>query len=166
MPNWCEGNIRVRGTYIKIVKFFRENLKALKYDKKGTIQDIPVTVREDSDYYTVIRKPDDDCQDEFWINGTNRQFINAKEIELIDDSDDEFQEIVICIDGFKGAWSIDLEHFGPMAEKYGVDIKIFGFERGIQFAELAEFRRDGTVYEKTVRYNDWDWECPCPNLGG
>ena len=126
MPNWCEGNIRVRGTYIKIVKFFKENLKALKYDKKGTIQDIPVTVGKDSDYYTVICKPDDDCQDEFWINGTNRQFIDTKEIELIDYSDDEFQEIVICIDGFKGAWNIDLEHFGPMAEKYGVDIKIFG----------------------------------------
>ena len=166
MPNWCEGNIRVRGTYDRIVSFFKENVRALKYDETFTLKDIPAEFVKEDDYYAVIRKPYEKCEDEFWIKGSRRQFIESKEIGLADYGDNDFDEITICIDGFKGAWDIDTECFGPMARKYGIDIKIFGFERGMQFAEWAEFKRDGSVNEKTIRYNDWAWDCPFPNLGG
>lgn len=169
MPNWCEGNIRVRGTYDKIVKFFSENLIALKQSKNPKLlyDELPAKIHKDSEFYTEIRKPDNGpFQKEFWFKDTNRQFMNADFVGLSDWSEDPLQEIVICVDGYKGAWGIDLEGFKAMAVKYGVDIRIVGYERGMEFMETAELYRNGKINEKTSRFNDWMWDCPCPNLGG
>lgn len=169
MPNWCDGNIRVRGTYDKIVKFFSENLMALKRSgpPRFEIDDIAVKIRKDGDYYTSIEKPDGEgFEEEFWFKDSRRQFIRVVNVELIDCGEDYLQEITCCVDGFHGAWCIDLDYYGPLAVEYGVDIKIIGFDKGMEFMEIAEFYRDGRVSEKTERFSDWDWECIRPNLGG
>ena len=166
MPNWCDGNIRVRGTYDRIVKFFKETLVALKADEKGEIVEVPIKVIKDGDFHTVLCKPDKLNIQEFWFQGSKRQFLKRKSVHLTDYSDEDFQEIVICVHGFHGAWGIDLDAFETYAKKYGVDIKIVGYERGMEFVEWAEFLRDGQVKEKTERFDDWDWDCPWPNLGG
>ena len=167
MPNWCDGNIRVRGTYDKIVKFFSENLMALKRSgpPKYEMLDIPVEVFHD-DYFTHLDKPDDKCEEEYWFKDSRRQFMKADRIEIVDYSDNDLEEIICCLEGFHAAWSVDAEYYGPLAKKYGVDIKIMGFDQGLEFMEIAEFYRDGTVIVNEKRFNDWRWECPRPNLGG
>lgn len=168
MPNWCDGSIRVRGTYTQIVRFFSENLVALKGSgpPKFELEDLPVKVYHDGDYYTRLEKPDKDCLDEFWFKDSRRQFMNTKCVEIVDTGDGELEPITCCIDGFRGAWCIDLDYYGPLAVKYGVDIKLVGFDKGCEFMEIAEFYRDGTASEKIERFSDWDWECIRPNLGG
>lgn len=166
MPNWCDGNIRVRGTFQKIVKLFSESLFALKLDEKRTLVDIPVKIVWDGPYFVHLDKPEDGCENEFWFKDSRRQFMDVERIELADYSDDDSQEIVICIEGFHGAWNIDLECFQALAKKYQVDIRIVAYDRGMEFCDTAEFYCNGKFLNKVIRYNDWMWECPRPNLGG
>lgn len=68
---------------------------------------------------------------------------------------------------FKSAWAIDTEPLANIAKKYEIDIRVNGYEMGMQFEQLLEVSRNGTVKcESFIQYEDYEWECPMPLLGG
>ena len=168
MPNWCAGNIRVRGTFENIVRLFKENLSAIKVcwdnDIPKTVE-LPPKVTVDDWCVTISN----DEHDDLYIKGTHRNFIGGR-VEICDNSGDDGKEFVFVQDGYRAAWGIDInttnKAFRDMAQKYGVDIKLYGFEQGMEFAETAEYYRNGTEKHETQKWDDWDWDCPCPNMGG
>ena len=168
MPNWCEGNLRVRGSWMDICSFFKENIVALKHSKDPRLAFEEVKPEVDiTDWHIVIKKPDKDCEKEFYITDTNRQFILKDEIRLENLwIDEKAPDIVVVADHYRGAWNIDGEAYVEKAKKYNVDIKIIGYDCGMQFEEIVEVHKDGTILDRCKRYNDWCWECPEPYLGG
>ena len=45
-------------------------------------------------------------------------------------------------------------------------MKIHGFEKGMQFSQLIEIVDGEILQDKEIKYDDWDWDCPCPLIGG
>ena len=45
-------------------------------------------------------------------------------------------------------------------------MKIQGFERGMEFSQVIEIVDGEIVQDEELHYNDWNWDCPCPEMGG
>ena len=45
-------------------------------------------------------------------------------------------------------------------------MKIFGVERGMEFCQDIEIADGVVVKSEQITYDDWDWDCPFPEMGG
>ena len=172
MPNWCKGNIRLRGRRNAIVEFLKNELESTGYDR---LEDGPVTgtLEINDEYDEVSVKIPEDKRDllfaAFYIKGTRRNFIDGKDISVYMDNEDADEVHTICIDDFRAAWHIDPEPYVTKSERYGIDIRILGFERGMQFIQDIEIIKGKLVNETYTTYDelvDWVWKCPMPHMGG
>lgn len=169
MPNWCEGNLRVRGKWEDIVRFFTEEVRALIPPSKESYiyVDVNPKIITKSKGTLILGKSKGTEITEFWIKDTCRNFIRDSEIVLENWYPDEPEhEIVAFVDHFRAAWGIEADAYIPIAKKYNVDIRLFGWECGMQFGEKVTILRDGTVNYESFHYDNWDWDCPFPDLGG
>jgi len=66
----------------------------------------------------------------------------------------------------KQAWGFQKEDFVQISKKYNLDLRITGFERGMEFAEEIEVIQGLCTIDRVIEYSDYRWECPCPTLGG
>lgn len=104
-------------------------------------------------------KSDKDC----WIEGTTRGFVE----NLYEDfSFAEDDEIFTALLGAKFAWAVNAEELLALCKKYSVDMKLYAFEKGMEFNQDilivdGEIRRD-----EEIKFEDYNWECICPELGG
>lgn len=153
MPNWCEGTLKVRGTVEDLKRFVLEGLhpvdflgefkEGLKLNEYGNVES------------------NETC----YIENVHRGFakgINAYFSEFEDDGKE-----VICFDA-KFAWGISAEELLETCKKYNVDMKIYAFERGMEFNQDIEIV-DGAIVkdeEITFKGKDYEWECIMPLLGG
>ena len=169
MPNWCEGNIRFRGTYANIKKFLMNEIVACRFDgKTGENVEEKVNI-EDTGYSLIISLPSE--RHWFYIKTTRRNFFDGDDpLEIwMDEEDEKNGKMVVCIDRFKAAWSFEkCDAWIAFAKKYDFDVKMWGYEKGMLFEQVKTILRDGTVKEEVKEYEPgrWDWDCPMPNYGG
>lgn len=161
MPNWCEGTFRARGNIENIKKFIIEGLGPVERDSLKVFEvegdnDVAMDFEIETKYGLV------------WIKETHRHFFDFSEwnfitLYWINMLSREVQIIV----PFKAAWDIRETDISKISKMYGIAIKVNGFERGVRFERSVETTASGTVKEDIVRkYDDWDWDCPMPLLGG
>lgn len=150
MPNWCVGTLRVRGTKENLTKFVLEGL-------------LPVTYFGSE---TEPLKMDDlgliDCE-RCWIKGTYRGFVVASHV-YFDDLEDE-EETTIGLET-EFTWGISAEELLQSCKKYGVDMRIHAFEREMQFNQIIEIIDGEITKDEEVKFDDYEWDCICPNIGG
>ena len=150
MPNWCVGTLRVRGTKENLTKFVLEGLQpvtyfgseteALKFDDCGCIE----------------------CK-RCWIKGTYRGFVVDSHVYFDDLKDEDVTTIGLDIEF---AWGISAEELLNSCKQYNVDMRIHAFERGMQFNQIIEIIDGKITKDEEVEFDDYDWDCICPNLGG
>lgn len=149
MPNWIEGTIKLRGKREDIARFIRDKVdngcEYVHVDDYGAIE---VNITR---YYN-------------YVEDTRRMFI----LEGCDSLDEE--DGIICLP-VKQAWSfkadaVDRERLEVLARKYDIDIKLYGIECGAQFEQEITVSHKGEVIYKFQEYEDWDWECKFPRMGG
>ena len=183
MPNWACGNIRIRGKLSNIRKLLENEIIV-----EGTYQNVNggeskgYEVKPDvevcaEDYYIELSSPyRNGCEQEgveifdetLYVNGSRRNFIemfasSSAEFELIESGD----EFVAINEDFKVAWSVEGSLYSQLAVKYGVDIKIMVWERGLQFEQIVEAYRDGRHVETLPDSgSDWPWKAVHPEYGG
>lgn len=167
MPNWIEGTFRARGSKENIKKFILEGLEACYRQKIIT----EIEENENS-LYVTFKNPEAAENDKIeypnilHIKDTRRNFIEdlcMGEIYADKKDNGDFQ----FVSSFKSAWAIDTEPLVNIAKKYEIDIRVNGYEMGMQFEQLLEVSRNGTVKcESFIQYEDYEWECPMPLLGG
>lgn len=166
MPNWCAGNLRLRGSKEAIKKFLENELLFTVTHGVLSSETLPAVVTEECGELLVSRGDVEkgasfDC---FYIKDTHRNFIDGTNFEVYVDDDDEHQ--TVCIDGFKAAWGVSPSPYVEKAKKHGVDIRIVGFEQGMQFMQIVEIVNGELVTNEEKNFDDWYWECPMPNMGG
>lgn len=155
MPNWIEGSLKLRGRKEDIRRFFNEGVENNGvYDEK----------HENS----VIDRSDEgmmwfDFYNEPYIKTTRRAFIESGSAEM-------YEDYGVCSVNIKQAWSFsagdeDIQKWKDIARKYNLDIRLYGIECGTQFCQEMIITKD-TFENKVIKYNDWDWDCPFPNMGG
>lgn len=169
MPSWYEGNIRVRGTNEQIARFFTNELytEVPKTICNGVITEFEMTpiVTGISFGDMTIRKSRKASA--FLFKGTERCMIVKKVISLnLNTPEDDGIIKTICVDGFRVVGQIVTEPFMQKARRYGVDIRIVVYNQGTKHMQSVGMLKEGLTWWDEFDYNDWYWECPCPNLGG
>lgn len=151
MPNWCEGSLKVRGTKGNMTKFILEGLKPVGF------------LGEEHSKLSLDELGDVDTKETCWIENTRRGFVEGVEVELSEYEDDE---TFIAIFDSKFAWAISADELLKTCEKYHVDMKIHGFERGMEFNQAIEIVDGEILKDEVIQFKDYQWDCICPNIGG
>lgn len=161
MPNWCRGDLKVRGTKENIRKFLLEGLQPIS---KGFLS--PELVETEiicDDTWEFSIKSETGA---FYILGTRRNFIDGEKIETdINDWEDD-EEKVIVIEDYKAAWGIDADHLASISEKFNIDFKILGFEQGMEFNQDIEVINGKIIKDEEIKFYDYKWESIRPHIGG
>ena len=148
MPNWAEGSLKLRGKCENIASALKEMLL-----------NNTVTLEEEWDGVLLVFNNTDPY---FYINKTRRAFINQNQIEVW--LEEEF--CIVELDNFQQAWSAIPENYQEISSKFDVDIKIFTFERGMEFTQEIEISKGEIIKNVCLEYDDYQWEVPFSNLGG
>lgn len=151
MPNWCVGTLRVRGKSKDLQNFVLKGLKPRDYwkDEHSKIE------LSKSGYVT--------CNEMCWIEGTRRGFVNDLDVYIEDSEEDSIQTIALDV---KFAWGISADELLEICKKYNIDMKIHGFEQGMQFNQIIEIIDGKILKDEELKFEDYIWECICPNMGG
>lgn len=153
MPNWCAGDLKVRGTTKNLKRFLTEGVEFVTAygDKKGN----PVI---DSEYEYKIS-----IEDYSHLVGTYRGFISKTTVYFENEDDREIEIIVVPAEF---AWDIDVEGLVKLSKEYDVDFRIYAFEQGGQFNRDVEILEGEVNRDETIEFKDYFWECICPHRGG
>lgn len=161
MPNWIEGTLHLRGKVKDIHRFLSEGIS-----KSVSLwnRDIQETIIDDSRpkegvvAFNFMHDP--------WIVDTQRAFLNDQYVAIR--YKDENEETSTSL-GVHQAWSFKTDNWIALSKKYDIDIRLNGFECGGKFGQQITILRgdpEPTVDEEVLKYDDWEWECPFPNMGG
>ena len=171
MPKWIEGTIRFRGSKENIKKFVTEGLelpgRIVKGDKKTEIN------YEEDGYIEICisyASNEKDSKNEYprkmYIPHTRRNFVEGDMGDICIHKNKNRDDFTLVLE-FQGAWSIDTDGLTAAAKEYEIDIRVNGYERGMEFEQLFEVNRHGSVRcDSVIQYEDYEWECPMPLLGG
>ena len=151
MPNWCKGCLKVRGKAANVRKFVLEGLKPVDFFGN----DLPKL--ELSDLGEV--DTDKDC----WIEGTTRGFVQSL---LVDFSFVEDEETFTALFDAKFAWAADAEELLALCKKYSVNMKLYAFEKGMGFNQDILIVGKEIIKDNKIAFEDYNWECICPTVGG
>lgn len=164
MPNWCKGNLKIRGEKENIIKFLKEGTSLLEgyFFPKEIETEIELNECDE----IIIKNIDKHNGIEtLYIKGTRRNFIDPIENEIYIHNTDE-EEAVICLEDFKAAWGIDAEALRVISKRYDIDFKIYAFESGMEFNQDVEIIKGKIVKDEEIKFKDYVWECIEPNIGG
>lgn len=169
MPNWIEGTLKVRGEIDNVKRFFFEGLN--EYSGASIFETNPqpdpkekwLQIEDDKEYgYYAITF---DCEPH--VEGTRRAFVttpgeyfNALYYE------NGWTKPVTSVLKVRQAWSFNEDEWREISEKYDVDLRLYGIECGLEFCQEIEIIKGEITLSKEVSYEDWNWECPFPYLGG
>lgn len=151
MPNWCAGTLRVRGKKKDLQNFIMDDMvPSCGYGKE------PVEIKLD-EYGNIY------CNRSCHIKGTNRGFVKSLDVYLEDYEDDSIHAIALDVEF---AWDISSEELLELCKKYHVDMRIYAFERGMEFNLEIEIIDGKITKDSYLAFKDYIWECICPNVGG
>ena len=151
MPNWSEGCLKVRGKAANVKKFVLEGLQPVDFFGNA------LPKLELSDLGEV--DTDKDC----WIEGTTRGFVENLYVDFSFVEDDE--TFTALLDA-KFAWAVDADELLASCKKYDVDMKLYAFEKGMGFNQDILIVKGEIINNLTINFEDYNWECICPTVGG
>lgn len=151
MPNWCEGTLKVRGTKENVKKFVLEGLHPVGF------------MGEKHERLSLNEYGDIDSNETCWIENTDRGFVEGVEVYFSEYEDDK---IFVAIFDSKFAWGIDSSELLETCIKYNVDMKIHAFEQEMEFNQVIEIVDKKIVQDKEIHFENYMWDCICPNIGG
>ena len=170
MPNWCEGSLKVRGKPADILRFVKEGLNVYTDSMDAPMdKDLWLKIKNYGneviiffDYNNIPK------YSSIYIEGTVRAFILWE--SLNDIFVDVTKQIEMVPFGFKQAWGINPEEFVPIADKYDLDIRLYGIENGMGFVQDYEIldRGQNIINRAPIyaSYDEYEWDCPFPWMGG
>lgn len=165
MPNWCKGVLKVRGSVENVSKFLLEGIDYNDYQYTPLISvDGTTTLERTAIPRGAVKKEIDDqgvcvtCTEGLYIKDTRRMFISSDEINC-------YRTDLIFID-VEQAWYIEAKDLAKISSKYGVDLRIFATESGMEFCQEIEVINGEITIDREVPYSDFMWEAPDPRIGG
>lgn len=154
MPNWIEGTLKLRGKSEDLKKFFDNAIKPCfsfnpEYQKREDF-----IVCHYAEYNEVEIKKD------AWIEDARRAFVSQNCYIFWDQT-----YATVCIP-VKQAWEFTAANWQKISQKYNLDVRLYGFEQGMEICQEIEIIGGEITFNHDIKYDDWDWECPMPRMGG
>lgn len=153
MPNWIEGTLKLRGASENLKRFFSEGLESSSWFGEETPLGDFVECDFDGEYCEVNLK------NEPHVCNTRRAFITGSYVGW----EKAYDTVAVEV---KQAWSFDTDQWIAISKKYDLDIRLFGFECGMQFMQSIEIIKGELTIDECIECDDYVWECPMPLLGG
>ena len=147
MPNWCEGTLKIRGTAKQMLDFVKTAFEKGDY----------FFGENNSDTYVFVALKD--CS---WVKGSHRAFCSGAIAISVANADDKD----IAVLNFQQAWDVQSEVLLKLAQQTGVDLKLYAFERGMEFNRDIEILNGVLVKDNTITFDNYYWDCVCPLIGG
>ena len=72
----------------------------------------------------------------------------------------------LFLDDFGQAKNFKAKDLAKISSKYGVDLRIFATESGMEFCQEIEVINGEITINREVPYSDFMWEAPDPRIGG
>lgn len=157
MPNWIEGTLKLRGSSENLKRFFDNAVQpCFSYNPKMQKREDFITCDygEDNEFNEVSIESD------AYIENTSRAFV-VRECYIYWEKAYE----TVCIP-IRQAWCFVAEEWAEISKKYNLDVRLYGFEQGMEFCQEVEIIDGKVTMDNKIRYDDWDWECPMPRMGG
>ncbi len=148
MPNWCEGQLKIRGK--------------LKDVKRFLIEACGGTKRQSDTFGEIIT-----IKSWAWVKDTHRGFI-SEFTEIYTENYEAWTLPVITL-AYSQAWNIHTNELVELSKKYEVDLKIYAFEQGMCFNRDIEICGGKVVTDDEINFEsgeDYEWRCICPGMGG
>ena len=151
MPNWSEGCLKVRGKAANVKKFVLEGLKPVDFFGN----DLPKL--------ELSEIGEAETENVCWIEGTDKGFVENLYVDFSFVEDDE--TFTALLDA-KFAWAADADELLALCRKYRVDMKLYAFEKDMEFNQDILIVGGEIVNNLTIKFEDYGWECICPTVGG
>lgn len=152
MPNWCEGVLKVRGKEENLKRFITEGLTPVSF--LGM-----VTGKLEINEHGCV-KSELSCH----IKNTHRGFVENLDV-CIEDIEDDDGNYIVQLEA-KFAWGIYAEELLKTCQEFEVDMKIYAFERGMEFERDIEIVNGAIVKNGEITYGNYSWESINPLMGG
>lgn len=165
MPNWAEGTLKIRGTQENVINCLKEYVTGNVYPIFEKNEEGNVILKQGQHEVSIKRDEWEfsmSCKGGFYIKNTRRAFIESTEIQFY--LENEIEKIEIT--GFKQAWSVEPGDFLEMSKKHQLDIKIFAFEKGMEFTQEIEIIKGEITKYLGKEYEDYFWSVPFASIGG
>ncbi|WP_109083237.1 hypothetical protein [Aggregatibacter kilianii] len=145
MPNWCVGDLKIRGETNDITRFLTECIEGceFKIDELGTLEIKNIRGQV--------------------IKGARRVFCDNPN-EIIEGYELENGYIVVV--PISAAWVLSPPEMIELSKKFNVDFRFYGFEWGNAFNQELEIIKGELTLDKCIEFKNYIWECPMPYLGG
>lgn len=163
MPNWCEGKLKIRGNRENIVRFIEEGLICIENDKE-TEKLTQIEVFADGSMNIKINKRSGSEVNWLWIKNSQRNFIDLDDEISIKESREPNKYITIL--NLRGAWDIDVQALLKLSGKFKLSFKAYCFESGACFNKDIIITNGRLVKNQIIEFEDYEWECIDPTIGG
>lgn len=163
MPNWMEGNLKIKGKQKDIVKFFTEQF---------TDKNEGFNLELDTDELGLKQKYN---AASLWFKDISRAFTddNYVTIHYKDywNKQKNYEEEIVAVSiRFCQAWSLKPKEFAELAKRYNLCFKILGHDQGMQITQRLEVSSNGEIIDfeeqKIESSLDWCWNVDNCNFGG
>ena len=181
MANWCEGTLKIRSENKEnILNFIKDSFmdcchassSSLDIASMPAIESGVLEIDDNDDWIDISL----DCKEDHWIHIANcgKSFIELGDFNYYETSfhpvsryyDNSLHSSSVVVFPFKSAWTVDPENWIEASRKYNVDFRMYGVERNNEFVKEVEIIKGEVTLDKKIEFDDWDWQCPFPKLGG
>ncbi len=162
MPNWCTGDLKIRGKYKDVKEFLSKEMFILGGNILNREYQAPVI---DEEYGIAINVG----KQGMWFRNAYRSFFDSDidiYIEFDDEEDKDEKVITANLGELSTAWEIDTQALIKLSEQYNLDFKIYAYERGMEFNIDFEVHKGKVIKNNEIRFDDYVWECTNPEIGG
>lgn len=164
MPNWCEGNLKIRGKKEDVISFLENEILKMCYtvlfeEIKGE------NIKMEYDGYEYFYQLSDDKKEYLYLNDSKRCFIEQNKIEIYIYSDSDEIDTYVTLK-IKQAWGIEVDLFQKLSKKYNLDFNLYASERGMEFERYLTIIKGEITKNETKKYDDFYFEAINPELGG
>lgn len=176
MPNWIEGQLRIRGTNANIFRFLKD-IEAITYEYPGTKETRKVVKLGDlkgaiktSDGWTRVYG---DNSHLLHFPGSKRAFMEGSDgdgssLYFHFENGDEDKENALAVP-FKQAWNVNAEYLAGLSKEYRLELRIIAVDQG-SFKVTKVHVASGDILIDSTRifdnYVDFVMECDTPLYGG
>lgn len=158
MPNWCKGTLKVRGKISDLKRFVLEGLEPVNVLGEK-LDSFKFEDEDEKSFFLATGQ----ARSWIWIRDTRRHFCESDYIEAYADDNDTPTVLLLPM---KAAWGMEAGPLRDVCKKFNIDMRIQGFERGMEFSQFIEIINGEITHDDEIKYDDWRWDCPCPLLGG
>lgn len=158
MANFCQGILKIRGDKEDICNFIENNLTFYP-DPTNLNNKLYFRKTWDNDYEVDYTLHYDVKYTH--LNDSHRHFIKENQINVYN-RDKYWLTFITLI----ACWDIDIDYLIKISKDYNIDLKIYAFEKGMEFNRDIEIHKGKVIKNKYINFKNYEWECIDPTIGG